>query len=72
MAQLQEAATRPLFGEIKEVVMNSYIEQVDKCDPRVCVVVHIYCETRKVRNSNTVVSLTLALRFSPATSIQLP
>lgn len=58
MAQLQEAATRPLFGEIKEVVMNSYIEQVDKCDPRVCVVVHIYCETRKeCRSTNRTLEL---------------
>mmetsp|Transcript_32371 Transcript_32371/g.85050 ORF Transcript_32371/g.85050 Transcript_32371/m.85050 type:complete len:368 (+) Transcript_32371:241-1344(+) len=40
--ELQSASTQPVFGNIVEVAAHEYCEAIDKCDPRVFVVVHIY------------------------------
>eukprot|EP00619_Florenciella_sp_RCC1007_P010333 CAMPEP_0205909152 /NCGR_PEP_ID=MMETSP1325-20131115/3679_1 /ASSEMBLY_ACC=CAM_ASM_000708 /TAXON_ID=236786 /ORGANISM="Florenciella sp., Strain RCC1007" /LENGTH=364 /DNA_ID=CAMNT_0053275423 /DNA_START=109 /DNA_END=1203 /DNA_ORIENTATION=+ len=40
--ELQSASTQPVFGNIYEVTAHEYADAIDRCDPRVYVVVHIY------------------------------
>lgn len=42
LRQLQAAASKPIFGSIREVSAADYLEEVDGVDPRVSVVVHLY------------------------------
>ena len=42
MIQLQQASQWPCFGEITEVDIMDYTSIVDKTDPRVMVVIHMY------------------------------
>ena len=40
--KLQAAASKPIFGSIREVSAADYLEEVDGVDARVSVVVHLY------------------------------
>mmetsp|Transcript_39730 Transcript_39730/g.124082 ORF Transcript_39730/g.124082 Transcript_39730/m.124082 type:complete len:385 (-) Transcript_39730:46-1200(-) len=42
MQQMRAAAMVPTFGDISEITGDEYVDAVDKVDPRVFVVVHLY------------------------------
>lgn len=52
LMQLMASSQAPVFGEVKEVNGFEFVEEVDKADPRVLVIVHLY-DTR-MRECNVV------------------
>ena len=45
--EMQAACSAPVFGEVREVNASEFLDAIEKEDPRVFVVAHIYEETEK-------------------------